>query len=104
MNVGETGNFISYAFAPASTVAPLGTVSLVLSIHPYTCCYLPTNFQFALMANCFFAPLLLGERFKMVIPFLLNRPIFTNVHTARSSWSNNCHYRSSNGCLSFQCF
>ena len=26
MNVGETGNFISYAFAPASVVAPLGTV------------------------------------------------------------------------------
>lgn len=28
MNVGETGNFISYAFAPASVVAPLGTVSV----------------------------------------------------------------------------
>jgi hypothetical protein len=27
MNLGETGNFISYAFAPASVVAPLGTVS-----------------------------------------------------------------------------
>ncbi len=26
MNVGECGNFISYAFAPASVVAPLGTV------------------------------------------------------------------------------
>lgn len=26
MNVGELGNFISYAFAPASVVAPLGTV------------------------------------------------------------------------------
>ncbi|KAF8974374.1 magnesium transporter NIPA-domain-containing protein [Flammula alnicola] len=44
MNVGEMGNFISYAFAPASVVAPLGT--------------------FALMANCFFAPLLLGEHFR----------------------------------------
>ncbi|KAH9482842.1 putative magnesium transporter NIPA1 [Psilocybe cubensis] len=44
MNVGELGNFISYAFAPASVVAPLGT--------------------FALMANCFFAPLLLGEYFR----------------------------------------
>ncbi|KAF9557247.1 DUF803-domain-containing protein [Agrocybe pediades] len=44
MNVGEMGNFISYAFAPASLVAPLGT--------------------FALMANCFFAPLLLGEYFR----------------------------------------
>ncbi|PFH52523.1 hypothetical protein AMATHDRAFT_1930 [Amanita thiersii Skay4041] len=27
MNVGEAGNFISYAFAPASVVAPLGTVN-----------------------------------------------------------------------------
>ncbi|KAJ3485017.1 hypothetical protein NLI96_g5248 [Meripilus lineatus] len=44
MNVGEVGNFISYAFAPASVVAPLGT--------------------FALIANCFFAPLMLGERFR----------------------------------------
>ncbi|KAI0824671.1 magnesium transporter NIPA-domain-containing protein [Trametes gibbosa] len=44
MNVGEIGNFISYAFAPASVVAPLGT--------------------FALIANCIFAPLMLGERFR----------------------------------------
>ncbi|KAI0053078.1 DUF803-domain-containing protein [Auriscalpium vulgare] len=44
MNVGEIGNFLSYAFAPASVVAPLGT--------------------FALIANCFFAPLLLHERFR----------------------------------------
>ncbi|KAF9469043.1 magnesium transporter NIPA-domain-containing protein [Collybia nuda] len=44
MNVGETGNFISYAWAPASVVAPLGT--------------------FALMANCLFAPLMLGECFR----------------------------------------
>ncbi|KAK7695567.1 hypothetical protein QCA50_000203 [Cerrena zonata] len=44
MNIGEMGNFISYAFAPASLVAPLGT--------------------FALIANCFFAPLMLGERFR----------------------------------------
>ncbi|KAG6880299.1 hypothetical protein C0992_000076 [Termitomyces sp. T32_za158] len=29
MNVGETGNFISYAWAPASVVAPLGTRDLV---------------------------------------------------------------------------
>jgi magnesium transporter len=29
MNIGETGNFISYAFAPASVVAPLGTVSRI---------------------------------------------------------------------------
>ncbi|KAL0581992.1 hypothetical protein V5O48_000050 [Marasmius crinis-equi] len=44
MNVGEMGNFISYAWAPASVVAPLGT--------------------FALIANCLFAPLILGERFR----------------------------------------
>ncbi|KAH8106309.1 DUF803-domain-containing protein [Cristinia sonorae] len=44
MNVGEVGNFISYAFAPASVVAPLGT--------------------FALIANCLFAPLILKERFR----------------------------------------
>ncbi|KAJ7179277.1 DUF803-domain-containing protein [Mycena filopes] len=44
MNVGELGNFISYAWAPASVVAPLGT--------------------FALMANCVFAPFMLGERFR----------------------------------------
>ncbi|KIP09201.1 hypothetical protein PHLGIDRAFT_103209 [Phlebiopsis gigantea 11061_1 CR5-6] len=44
MNVGETGNFISYGFAPASVVAPLGT--------------------FALIANCAFAPLMLKERFR----------------------------------------
>ncbi|KAH9947323.1 DUF803-domain-containing protein, partial [Amylocystis lapponica] len=44
MNVGECGNFISYAFAPASLVAPLGT--------------------FALIANCLFAPVMLKERFR----------------------------------------
>lgn len=44
MNVGEMGNFISYAWAPASIVAPLGTFSLI--------------------ANCIFAPLLLNERFR----------------------------------------
>ena len=31
MNVGELGNFISYAFAPASVVAPLGAVSSINS-------------------------------------------------------------------------
>ncbi|KAF8631243.1 hypothetical protein AX15_002572 [Amanita polypyramis BW_CC] len=44
MNIGEAGNFISYAYAPASVVAPLGT--------------------FALISNCIFAPCLLGEQFK----------------------------------------
>ncbi|KAG8965939.1 hypothetical protein FRC03_012775 [Tulasnella sp. 419] len=44
LNVGELGNFLSYAFAPASVVAPLGT--------------------FALIANCFFAPLMLKEEFR----------------------------------------
>ncbi|ORX37569.1 magnesium transporter NIPA-domain-containing protein [Kockovaella imperatae] len=41
--VGEGGNFLSYGFAPASVVAPLGTVALI--------------------ANCIFAPLILRERF-----------------------------------------
>ncbi|KAI0092470.1 magnesium transporter NIPA-domain-containing protein [Irpex rosettiformis] len=44
MNIGEMGNFISYAFAPASVVAPLGT--------------------FALVANCVFAPVMLKEKFR----------------------------------------
>ena len=30
MNIGEIGNFISYAWAPASVVAPLGTVSYLI--------------------------------------------------------------------------
>jgi len=29
MLLGECGNFLAYAFAPASVVAPLGTVALV---------------------------------------------------------------------------
>ncbi|KAF9509487.1 hypothetical protein BS47DRAFT_1301379 [Hydnum rufescens UP504] len=44
MNIGEFGNFLSYAYAPASVVAPLGA--------------------FALIANCLFAPLLLKEKFR----------------------------------------
>ncbi|CAE6478719.1 unnamed protein product [Rhizoctonia solani] len=44
MNIGEVGNFLSYAYAPASLVAPLGAVALI--------------------ANCFFAPLILHERFR----------------------------------------
>ncbi|GAK64072.1 DUF803 domain membrane protein [Moesziomyces antarcticus] len=44
MTVGEAGNFISYGFAPASLVAPLGAV--------------------ALLSNVIISPILLGERFK----------------------------------------
>ncbi|CDZ96232.1 Uncharacterized conserved protein [Phaffia rhodozyma] len=44
MTLGEFGNFLSYAYAPASVVAPLGTVSLV--------------------ANWVFAPFILGETFR----------------------------------------
>lgn len=44
MALGETGNFTSYAFAPASIVAPLGTTALI--------------------ANCFIAPCLLHEKFR----------------------------------------
>ncbi|OCF39666.1 hypothetical protein I317_06521 [Kwoniella heveanensis CBS 569] len=43
ISIGEGGNFLSYGFAPASVVAPLGTVALI--------------------ANCIFAPLILRERF-----------------------------------------
>lgn len=43
MTLGEAGNFISYGFAPASLVAPLGSV--------------------ALLANVFIAPVMLKERF-----------------------------------------
>jgi hypothetical protein len=31
MNIGEIGNFLSYGFAPASVVAPLGAVSIIAS-------------------------------------------------------------------------
>ena len=68
MNLGETGNFISYAFAPASMVAPLGTVSPDLLSMKAPVATSNNFFQFALMANCFFAPLLLGEQFKKVAP------------------------------------
>jgi hypothetical protein len=34
ISIGEGGNFLSYAFAPASVVAPLGTV-VSLSMTPY---------------------------------------------------------------------
>ncbi|CAD6583799.1 MAG: hypothetical protein CYPHOPRED_002496 [Cyphobasidiales sp. Tagirdzhanova-0007] len=44
MALGELGNFTSYAFAPASVVAPLGTTALI--------------------ANCFIAPCMLKERFR----------------------------------------
>ena len=33
MNIGEFGNFLSYAYAPASVVAPLGTVGTLMSMY-----------------------------------------------------------------------
>jgi len=68
--VGEGGNFLSYGFAPASVVAPLGTVvsgpltslflktieNLIYDVRADTYCQ-------ALIANCIFAPLILRERF-----------------------------------------
>ncbi|KAE8270102.1 hypothetical protein A4X09_0g2221 [Tilletia walkeri] len=45
MTLGEAGNFISYGFAPASLVAPLGAV--------------------ALLSNVIIAPILLHERFRL---------------------------------------
>ncbi|KAG1753876.1 magnesium transporter NIPA-domain-containing protein [Suillus paluster] len=62
MNIGETGNFISYAFAPASVVAPLGTVGAFYQLFLFLLISTP---QFALIANCFFAPLILKERFRV---------------------------------------
>ena len=44
MSIGELGNFLAYAFAPASLIAPLGST--------------------ALLANAFLSPLLLKEEFK----------------------------------------
>ncbi|KAM0747863.1 DUF803-domain-containing protein [Meredithblackwellia eburnea MCA 4105] len=44
LNLGELGNFTAYGFSPASLVAPLGTVALV--------------------ANCFWSPLILNEPFR----------------------------------------
>ncbi|CCG84103.1 protein of unknown function [Taphrina deformans PYCC 5710] len=46
MAIGETGNFLAYAFAPASVVATLGTTGLI--------------------ANVFFAPLILKEKFRRI--------------------------------------
>ncbi|KAI8982547.1 magnesium transporter NIPA-domain-containing protein [Pilobolus umbonatus] len=44
MVLGEVGNFVAYGFAPASTIAPLGTTTLVV--------------------NVFLAPLMLKETFR----------------------------------------
>ncbi|CAG8645902.1 374_t:CDS:2, partial [Funneliformis caledonium] len=44
MIIGELGNFMAYAFAPASVVAPLGTVALI--------------------SNVILAPIMLKERFR----------------------------------------
>ena len=45
MAIGETGNFLAYAFAPASIVSPLGVVALI--------------------SNCVIAPIMLKEEFRM---------------------------------------
>ena len=57
--VGEGGNFLSYGYAPASVVAPLGTVVSTLIDVDFGQC---TDYQ-ALIANCVFAPLILRETF-----------------------------------------
>jgi hypothetical protein len=59
----KVGNFISYGFAPASVVAPLGTVRRISGVYPGDA---HADQQFALVANCFFAPLILHERFRKV--------------------------------------
>ncbi|KAK9240205.1 magnesium transporter NIPA-domain-containing protein [Lipomyces kononenkoae] len=45
MAIGETGNFLAYGFAPASTVSPLGVVALI--------------------SNCIVAPIFFGEHFRL---------------------------------------
>lgn len=45
MAIGETGNFLAYAFAPASIVSPLGVVALI--------------------SNCVIAPIMLKEKFRI---------------------------------------
>ena len=57
MACGEGGNFLSYGFAPASVVAPLGTV-VSGRLGPQD-----VYLRQALIANCVFAPLILGETF-----------------------------------------
>ncbi|KAJ3790519.1 magnesium transporter NIPA-domain-containing protein [Lentinula aff. detonsa] len=69
MNVGELGNFISYAWAPASIVAPLGT--------------------FALVANCLFSPLIQGERFRKRDIFGITIAIIGAVTVVLSSNASN---------------
>ncbi|EJU06266.1 DUF803-domain-containing protein, partial [Dacryopinax primogenitus] len=68
MGVGETGNFLSYAYAPASIVAPLGTVALI--------------------ANCVFAPLLLHERLRKLELFGVALAIIGALTVVASSQSN----------------
>ncbi|KAK9369719.1 magnesium transporter NIPA-domain-containing protein [Lipomyces kononenkoae] len=45
MAIGETGNFLAYGFAPASTVSPLGVVALI--------------------SNCIVAPIFFHEQFRL---------------------------------------
>ncbi|KAJ3793330.1 magnesium transporter NIPA-domain-containing protein [Lentinula aff. detonsa] len=63
------GNFISYAWAPVSIVAPLGT--------------------FALVANCLFSPLIQGERFRKRDIFGITIAIIGAVTVVLSSNASN---------------
>jgi hypothetical protein len=104
MNLGETGNFISYAFAPASMVAPLGTVSSCLVVDESACCQLLTNFPVRSDGQLLLRSSIARRAIQKGRPiFSLNCPIYTNVLAARSSWSNNCYYRGRNGRPGFQC-
>ncbi|CAE6477295.1 unnamed protein product [Rhizoctonia solani] len=68
MNIGEVGNFLSYAYAPASLVAPLGAVALI--------------------SNCFFAPLILHERFRKQDLLGIGLSIFGAVTVVYASQSS----------------
>ncbi|KZT62885.1 DUF803-domain-containing protein [Calocera cornea HHB12733] len=72
MTLGETGNFLSYAYAPASIVAPLGTVALI--------------------ANCIFAPLLLHEQLRKLELFGVALAIIGAVTVVASSESNDIRF------------
>ncbi|KAJ2960749.1 hypothetical protein NQZ79_g3982 [Umbelopsis isabellina] len=67
MVIGEIGNFVAYGFAPASTIAPLGTTTLV--------------------SNVILAPLMLKERFRFRDAFGLLLAVFGATVVVLSSKS-----------------
>jgi len=83
MGIGEAGNFLSYGFAPASVIAPLGTVALV--------------------ANCVFAPVVLGESFTRRNVLGMALAILGAVTVVWSSRDDNKRVSSDVGVISMLC-